>query len=155
MKSKTKRRECQYFAAWHDTLIVLHNLPSHGRVQIGVATDVLAAAGRSDGGSPAGSPAADERLVFSSRCGRVRLTNVTVVNAGIDWDCPDNVYWRHMVCPRSAGHVGLETKFIVDHVSSSQVDACDSLAACSVGLGVMTLLIRSHLRWCGLSSRDC
>lgn len=43
------------------------------------------------------------RLVFSSRCGRVRLTNVTVRNAGIDWEHPDNVYWRHMVsCSASA-----------------------------------------------------
>ncbi len=46
---------------------------------------------------PGSSAAPDMRLVFSSRCGRVRLTNVTVRNAGIDWEHANNVYWRHMV----------------------------------------------------------
>lgn len=45
----------------------------------------------------AASALADRRLVFSSRCGRVRLVNVTVRNAGIDWDSGANIYWRHMV----------------------------------------------------------
>jgi hypothetical protein len=56
--------------------------------------------GPADGG-PADSAAADKRLVFSSRCGRVRLANVTVRNAGIDWDSGSNIYWRHMVGPCS------------------------------------------------------
>lgn len=37
------------------------------------------------------------RLLYSAACGRVRLHNVTVRNAGIDWEAPGNVYWRHRV----------------------------------------------------------
>lgn len=37
------------------------------------------------------------RLVFSNRCGRIRLTGVVVRNRGIDWSRPDNVYWQHKV----------------------------------------------------------
>ena len=51
-------------------------------------------------GADGGSTAPEQRLVFSPRCGRVRLSNVTVRNAGIDWADPSNVYWRHMVRPR-------------------------------------------------------
>ena len=36
--------------------------------------------------------------MYSTRCGRVRLRGVTVRNAGIDWQHPGNVYWRHQVC---------------------------------------------------------
>ena len=39
-----------------------------------------------------------QRLVYSNRCGRVRLNNVTVQNKGVDWDSQDNVYWQHKVC---------------------------------------------------------
>jgi hypothetical protein len=49
------------------------------------------------GSSPTDSATADQRLVFSSRCGRIRLANVTVRNAGIDWGSGNNIYWRHMV----------------------------------------------------------
>lgn len=38
-----------------------------------------------------------ERLVFSERCGRVHMSNVTVRNAGIDWSAPGNLYWKHQV----------------------------------------------------------
>ena len=54
--------------------------------------------------SPAGVSAAasskveGQRLVYSNRCGRVRLNNVTVQNKGVDWDSQDNVYWQHKVC---------------------------------------------------------
>lgn len=44
--------------------------------------------------SPAGG---DARLVYGNACGRLRLTNVTVRNAGIDWQADGNVYWRHRV----------------------------------------------------------
>ena len=36
-------------------------------------------------------------LVYSSRCGRVRLHNVSVRNRGVDWKHPDNCYWQHQV----------------------------------------------------------
>ena len=43
-----------------------------------------------------------QRLVYSNRCGRIRLNNVTVQNKGVDWDCEDNIYWQHKVCCPSA-----------------------------------------------------
>ena len=44
----------------------------------------------------AGADAVEEdRMIYSSRCGRVRLSGVVVRNRGIDWSHPDNVYWRH------------------------------------------------------------
>ena len=42
------------------------------------------------------------RLVYSSRCGRVMLNNVTVQNQGVDWDNESNIYWQHKVT-RSPG----------------------------------------------------
>lgn len=51
---------------------------------------------------PAGQAASGkvegQRLVYSNRCGRVRLTNVIVQNKGIDWEHEDNIYWQHKVC---------------------------------------------------------
>ena len=38
-----------------------------------------------------------QKLVFSDRCGRIRMRNVQIRNAGIDWSVPENVYWRHRV----------------------------------------------------------
>ena len=35
--------------------------------------------------------------MFSSRCGRVRMHNVSVLNQGLDWDHPSNVFWAHEV----------------------------------------------------------
>lgn len=35
--------------------------------------------------------------MFSNRCGRLRLSNVAVVNAGVAWGVADNVFWRHQV----------------------------------------------------------
>ena len=43
------------------------------------------------------STAPEQRLVFSARCGRLRLSNVVVRNAGIEWADSSNVYWRHKV----------------------------------------------------------
>ena len=37
------------------------------------------------------------RLVYSSRCGRILLNNVTVQNRGVDWADGNNVYWQHKV----------------------------------------------------------
>ncbi|EFN58749.1 hypothetical protein CHLNCDRAFT_140453 [Chlorella variabilis] len=37
----------------------------------------------------------EPRLVYSERCGRLRLHNVRVENAGVDWEHPGNVWWRH------------------------------------------------------------
>ncbi|KAL4457941.1 hypothetical protein ABPG75_012806 [Micractinium tetrahymenae] len=45
---------------------------------------------------------AERRLVFSQRCGRLRLHNVRVANAGADWGHPDNVWWRHSLVRREA-----------------------------------------------------
>jgi len=35
--------------------------------------------------------------MYSSRCGRVRLHNVRVRNAGVDWQALGSVYWKHQV----------------------------------------------------------
>jgi hypothetical protein len=43
-------------------------------------------------------PSESARLVYSNRCGRIRLNNVTVRNAGINWENPKNCYWSHKVC---------------------------------------------------------
>ena len=68
------------------------------------------------GGSPAGLrntvPAGaagsgnveGQRLVYSNRCGRIRLNNVTVQNKGVDWDCEGNIHWQHKVWCTSALH---------------------------------------------------
>ncbi len=43
-----------------------------------------------------------EMLLYSSHVGRVRMRNVTVSNAGVDWDAPSNTYWQHRVARRQA-----------------------------------------------------
>ncbi|KAF5837813.1 nucleotide-diphospho-sugar transferase [Dunaliella salina] len=51
---------------------------------------------------------ASQHLVYSSSsCGRLRLRNVAVVNRGVDWGAPDNVYWKHQVERNEALHVHL------------------------------------------------
>jgi hypothetical protein len=55
------------------------------------------------GGAPYG--AGGQRLVYSSRCGRVNLQNVWVHNVGIDWLHEGNVYWRHRVARHEACRV--------------------------------------------------
>ena len=37
------------------------------------------------------------RLVYSNRCGRILLKNVTVQNSGVDWAHESNIYWQHKV----------------------------------------------------------
>lgn len=44
----------------------------------------------------------EKELVFSDRCGKLRLRNVTVRNQGIDWSHPENVYWKHRVTRKEA-----------------------------------------------------
>lgn len=36
-------------------------------------------------------------LEYGYRCGKCRLENIKVVNAGIDWKAEDNIYWKHDV----------------------------------------------------------
>lgn len=57
------------------------------------------------------------RLVMSTRCGRVRLCNVTVQNDGIEWESPHNVFWRHQVVRRQSAR-------IVVH-GNAEFEACD------------------------------
>ena len=40
------------------------------------------------------SPGAEQRLLYSDRVGRVRLLDVRVENAGVDYGCEDNCYWQ-------------------------------------------------------------
>lgn len=39
----------------------------------------------------------EQILHYGSRCGRCRLQSVKVVNEGINWTSPNNVYWKHDV----------------------------------------------------------
>lgn len=39
----------------------------------------------------------DFNATFVERCGRCRLQNVKIVNEGINWISPSNVYWKHDV----------------------------------------------------------
>jgi hypothetical protein len=55
------------------------------------------------GGSPYG--AGGQRLVYSSRCGRINLQNVWVHNVGVDWLHEGNVHWRHRVARHEACRV--------------------------------------------------
>lgn len=36
-------------------------------------------------------------VLYSSGCGRIHLTNVTIENIGVDWHHPGNLYWRHRI----------------------------------------------------------
>ena len=40
------------------------------------------------------SPGTEPRLLYSDRVGRVRLLDVCVENAGVDYGCEDNCYWQ-------------------------------------------------------------
>lgn len=46
-------------------------------------------------------------LVYSDACSRIRLRNVRVRNAGIDWTDESNVYWRHRVARKETCRVVL------------------------------------------------
>ncbi|PSC72756.1 nucleotide-diphospho-sugar transferase [Micractinium conductrix] len=50
---------------------------------------------------------AEARLVYSQRCGRLRLHNVRVMNVGVEWAHPDNVWWRHSLVRREACRITL------------------------------------------------
>jgi hypothetical protein len=84
---------------------------------VGGGTPPSVAPGTTDEGysQPCTFPAVDceasahlePRLVYSERCGRVRLHNVRVRNAGVDWEHPGNVWWRHSLARREACEVVL------------------------------------------------
>lgn len=99
-------------------LAKVHNGVTHAATEAGAfgaaatpagdaMSGVLAATGSTNGSGSAGrqqghhgqaaTGPSDAQLVFSERCGRVRLVNVRVQNRGIDWEHPGNVYWRHKV----------------------------------------------------------
>ncbi len=48
-----------------------------------------------------------KKLVFSDRCGKLRLRNVTVRNQGIDWSNQENVYWKHKIARKEACRIVL------------------------------------------------
>eukprot|EP00899_Mesostigma_viride_P001069 jgi/Mesvir1/10963/Mv07850-RA.1 len=50
----------------------------------------------------------EPQLVYSERCGRCRLHNVTVRNRGVDWQDASNVYWQHKVVRAESCEVILE-----------------------------------------------
>lgn len=72
------------------------------------ANDVMGAEHTEDG---------EPLLVFSERCGRCRLENVTVRNAGVDWRAPDNVFWQNRVTREEQLSIVLE--------GNSEFDATD------------------------------
>lgn len=49
----------------------------------------------------------ESRLVFSQRCGRLRLHNVRVANRGVDWGHPENVWWRHSLARHESCRITL------------------------------------------------
>ncbi|KAL2635747.1 hypothetical protein R1flu_007226 [Riccia fluitans] len=53
------------------------------------ATNVMGAVESDDNG--------ESILQYGVRCGRCRLTNVKVVNKGVDWLCKNNVYWQNKI----------------------------------------------------------
>jgi hypothetical protein len=53
------------------------------------AHDVMGATDTTTGAEPL--------LVYSEKCGRCRLENVTVHNAGVDWHAAGNEYWQNRV----------------------------------------------------------
>ncbi|KAL3684030.1 hypothetical protein R1sor_002052 [Riccia sorocarpa] len=53
------------------------------------ATNVMGAVESDDKGEPI--------LQYGVRCGRCRLTNVKVINKGVDWQCTNNVYWQNKI----------------------------------------------------------
>lgn len=48
-------------------------------------------------GSTKNSKNGEQILHYGSRCGRCRLQSVKIVNEGINWTSPNNVYWKHDV----------------------------------------------------------
>lgn len=39
----------------------------------------------------------NSNATFVERCGRCRLQSVKIVNEGVIWNSPSNVYWKHHV----------------------------------------------------------
>ena len=82
------------------------------------------------GGVALAGNAAEGRLAFSGRCGRVRLTGVVVRNRGIDWTHPNNVYWQHQVRRLMVAHAA-------PHASSGPRPACGHWCSPLAGLTAM------------------
>jgi hypothetical protein len=57
--------------------------------------------------SPDGAADPSPRLVYSPRCGRVRLAGVTVTNAGVDWAHPASQAWSRRLVRREAAAITL------------------------------------------------
>jgi hypothetical protein len=78
----------------------MSSLDGSGRAPVSLGGDDQAA---EEAGAPCDDPLAAPAapaaplLKYSARCGRVRLRNVSVRNAGVDWAAEGNVYWRHRV----------------------------------------------------------
>lgn len=60
------------------------------------------------GGTDADAAGPHGLLRYGSRCGRVKLMDVTIDNAGIDWSSPDNVYWKHSVARKEGCLIQLQ-----------------------------------------------
>jgi hypothetical protein len=85
-----------------------HQLQVEGSLRIH-ANDVMGHTEHTEDGQPL--------LVYSKRCGRCRLENVTVRNAGVDWSAPDNVFWQNRVTRKEQLSIVLE--------GNSEFDATD------------------------------
>jgi hypothetical protein len=57
---------------------------------------------------------AHKKLIFSDRCGKIRLRNVTIRNQGIDWSHSSNAYWKHKVERKEACRVVLHGEAIFE-----------------------------------------
>ncbi|GIL74006.1 hypothetical protein Vretimale_5061 [Volvox reticuliferus] len=82
--------------------VPLPRMVAHGgALQQQQAAAAAAATGGVDAAmSPA--PGGAGRLRYGPRCGRLQLENVRICNQGINWQDPDNVYWKHQVSRRES-----------------------------------------------------
>lgn len=79
----------------NDHVLAISSLQPNGSTaitEIATLGGVGPAAGQSHGQRPAGG-----LLRYSHCAGRVQMVNVVVRNAGINWEDPSNVYWKHQV----------------------------------------------------------
>lgn len=100
--SQPNKRYCA--GAWEACCLALSVAPQLAMIQAGCTEDVhmrLGCAGNGAGESSSSSHREDQvhgqRLVYSNRCGRILLNNVTVQNRGVDWAHEGNIYWQHKV----------------------------------------------------------
>lgn len=89
----------------NDHVLAISSLQPNGSTaitEIATLGGVGPAAGQSHGQRPAGG-----LLRYSHCAGRVQMVNVVVRNAGINWEDPSNVYWKHQVARRETCKVVL------------------------------------------------